>query len=161
MHLNSQPRQHKLNIYWNWTWSQGFWFYSTKSEAPDFLNYLCNTSKFITVYKKTDGWVSSPASCYSVLKLMTEKWATKLSVDLKCSYKQFRMWNRIKSHFLPGRPTLKVWIRILWLQQSKPSAAALPTSVKWGTPVWTAWCSCCPTVTVRRFTCCSERHEDF
>lgn len=47
--------------------------------------------------------------------------------------------------FFSGRHTLKAWIKTLSLPQSKPLAAVLPTSERWGTRVWTAWCSCCPT----------------
>lgn len=52
------------------------------------------------------------------------------------------------SVFFSGRPTLKAWIKTLLLPPSKPLAAALPTSERWGTHAWTAWCSCCPTETV-------------
>lgn len=50
---------------------------------------------------------------------------------------------------LTGRHTLKAWIKILWLQQSKPLAAVLRTLARCGTRVWMVWCSCCPTETVR------------
>lgn len=46
------------------------------------------------------------------------------------------------------RPTLKAWIKTLSLPQSKLLAAVLPTLERWGTHVWTAWCSCCPTAMV-------------
>lgn len=58
----------------------------------------------------------------------------------------------------PDRHTLKAWIKTLSLPQSKLLAAVPPTLERWGTHVWMAWCSCCPTVMVSlsmRYSRCS------
>lgn len=51
----------------------------------------------------------------------------------------------------PCRPMWRARIRRLRPPQFRPLAAAPPTSPRWRTRVWTAWCCCCPTETVKAF----------